>query len=188
MFAAALGVAMLSGPTMANSDSRFPYCVSADSDSDGDGYGWENEMTCLVGAASPDTYTVTIRNLTYQQVLSPAIAVAHSADIALFSAGDAASHEVIAIAESGNAAPLADALAGNSMVSGVAITDGPVPPAHAATVTVEASAGDVISVLTMLVNTNDAFAAVSGVELPAQSGDYYVYGAHTYDAGSRHWR
>lgn len=183
LIVAALGAAMFSGPVVA-SDARFPYCVGDDSDSDGDGYGWENNRTCLVRADTTSHYTVYIRNLTYKQVLSPVIAVAHSADVSLFSAGDAASPEVIAIAESGNAMPLADALAGNAMVSGVAITEGPLPPAHAASLTIEAASGDVISVLTMLVNTNDAFSAIGGVELPADSGDAYVYRASTYDAGS----
>ncbi|MEM7258180.1 MAG: spondin domain-containing protein [Pseudomonadota bacterium] len=162
-------------------DNRFPYCeFGAASDSDGDGYGWENDATCLVRSAQ--TFTVKVRNLTYQQVLSPIIAVAHDKTVALLEAGMPASEGLTAIAEGGDTSVLAAALDGVSAVSGVATSAGPVPPATEVSFELEGS--DYISVASMLVNTNDALMIVDTIALPENSGDYIKYYATSWDAGT----
>lgn len=164
------------------SDNRFPYCASPASDSDGDGYGWENDATCLVQNNS-GSYTVTVRNLTYSQVLSPVLAATHSKDVALLSAGHAASAGLTAVAEGGNTAVLETELQGVSAVSGVATSGGPVPPASEVTFDVDGSAS-YISLVSMLVNTNDALMVVDTAALPENSGDYIKVYARSYDAGT----
>lgn len=163
-------------------DNRFPYCVSADSDSDGDGYGWENEATCLV-KNNAGNYTVTVRNLTYQQVLSPVLAATHSNDVALLTAGMAAGAGLTAVAEGGDTSILETELAGVSAVSGVATSAGPVPPASEVTFTID-GASDYISLVSMLVNTNDAIMVADTVALPEHSGDTIKMYAKSYDAGT----
>ncbi len=163
-------------------DNRFPYCeFGAASDSDGDGYGWENSTTCLVKAGGG--YTVTVRNLTYQQVLSPVIAVTHDKSVALLNAGYPASAGLTAIAEGGDTSVLAGSLEGLDAVSGVSTSDGPVPPASEISFDIDGSDG-YISLTSMLVNTNDAIMLVDTVALPEHSGDYVKYYAHTWDAGT----
>lgn len=166
------------------SDSRFPYCVSADSDSDGDGYGWENEQTCLVATDTTASYTVTVQNLTYRQVLSPVIAVTHDSSIALLSAGDAAGAGITAIAEGGDTSVLEGEISGLAQVNGVATSGGPVPYAQHASFEVSGMPGQVISVVSMLVNTNDALMVVDSIELPSNSGDSVKTYALAYDAGT----
>ena len=164
------------------SDNRFPYCeYGAASDPDGDGYGWENNATCLVRSA--DSFTVTVRNLTYSQVLSPVIAVAHDKSIALLQAGYPASDGLTAIAEGGDTSVLASALEGVSAVSGVATSEGPVPPASEASFVVEGAEG-YISLASMLVNTNDALMIVDTVALPSHSGESIKAYAKSWDAGT----
>ena len=174
---------LLLGMQTATADANdFPYCENgAASDSDGDGYGWENEATCLVNASA--SYTITVRNLSYQQVLSPVIAVTHNKNIALLSAGEPASAGLTAIAEGGDTSVLQAALEGVPDVSGVATSSGPVPPASA--VTFEVSGSDAyVSLTSMLVNTNDALMVVDTAALPADSGDYVKYYARSWDAGT----
>lgn len=164
------------------SDNRFEYCeFGSASDPDGDGYGWENNATCLV--KSDESYTVTVRNLTYQQVLSPVIAVSHNKSVALLNAGHPASAGLTAIAEGGDTSVLAASLEGVDAVSGVSTSDGPVPPASEVSFQINGSDA-YISLASMLVNTNDAVMIVDTAELPASSGDYVKYYAHTWDAGT----
>lgn len=163
-------------------DNRFPYCVSTTSDSDGDGYGWENDATCLVKEQTGN-FTVTVRNLTYSQVLSPVLAATHSKDVALIEAGSTASAGITTVAEGGDTSVLAAELAGIAAVSGVATSSGPVPPASEVTFTIDGSAG-YISVVSMLVNTNDAIMVVDTAALPEHSGDTVKLYAKSYDAGT----
>jgi len=169
-------------PAAAN-DSRFPYCASALSDSDGDGYGWENEKTCLVAPAG-NTYSVTISNLTYQQVLSPIMSVTHDSAIGLIAPGQPAGAGITAIAEGGDVSVLQGELSGVSAVGGTAVSDGPVPPAMSASYEIHGNAGQVISVVSMLVNTNDALLMVDSLKLPSHSGETVKAYALAYDAGT----
>jgi len=164
------------------SDNRFPYCESPHSDSDGDGYGWENDRTCLVGDNGA-SYTVTVRNLTYLQVLSPVLAATHSNDVALFQAGHPASPGLTAVAEGGNPTLLQSELDGLSAVTGTSTSGGPVPPASEVSFTVDGSAG-YISVVSMLVNTNDALMVVNTADLPTEPGETVKLYARSYDAGT----
>ncbi len=174
--------AMLAGVQSVQATDHFPYCVSDDSDSDGDGYGWENEATCLV-QTNTGSYTVTVRNLTYKQVLSPVLAATHSKDVALLAAGHPAGAGLTAVAEGGDTSILEGELAAVSAVAGVGKSSGPVPPATEVTFTIDGSA-EYISLVSMLVNTNDAIMVVDTAELPHHSGDYVKLYASTWDAGT----
>jgi hypothetical protein len=179
-----VGVLVAGMQGVSASDSRFPYCVSAASDSDGDGYGWENEQTCLVADDVANSYTVTVHNLTYQQVFSPIIAVTHDDSVALLHAGEAAGAGVTAIAEGGDTSVLESELEGVSQVNGVATSGGPLPFAQHVSFDVHGAAGQVISVLSMLVNTNDALVVVNSLALPSRSGESVMTYAVAYDAGT----
>ncbi len=178
------GVLLASVQAVSASDNRFPYCVSPDSDSDGDGYGWENEQTCLVSTDSGASYTVSVQNLTYHQVFSPIIAVTHDASISLLQAGEAAGEGITAIAEGGDTSILEAELDGVAQVGGVATSGGPVPFAQHASFEVTGTPGQVIIVVSMLVNTNDELMVVNSIALPSDSGDYVKTYAVAYDAGT----
>ena len=130
-------------------------------------------------------YTVTITNLTLGQVFSPPVLVTHAQDVALFTLGEAASDELALVAEDGvgqDLAALASTLPG---VADAQATSTPIPPGE--TVEFQISGNrrfDVLSVVGMLVNTNDAFFAIDSEPLPKTRRSSVVYRALAYDAGS----
>ena len=131
--------------------------------------------------ASDPVYEVTITNLTYQQVFSPILVASHRRGVRLFKAGEPASDELAAVAEQGDAVPLRDALDADPRVRDVQISGGPLGPGQQVTVYVSARGAREISMATMLVNTNDAFVALNGVEAPRRSARFRM---PAYDAGS----
>lgn len=131
------------------------------------------------------TWNVTITNLTRpgSQPLSPPLFVVHSGRADVWSLGEIATHPVAAIAEDANNAPAEMAFA---QLDGVrdAFTGagGPIPPGASRTYTVETSGhANRLSVLTMLVNTNDGFTGLDSLHLRGR-GD--TRSTMAYDAGS----
>ncbi|KKK53121.1 hypothetical protein LCGC14_3097960 [marine sediment metagenome] len=128
------------------------------------------------------TYNVTIENLTSGQPFTPPVVAAHTSGIDVFEVGQAASPEVLAIAENGNNDPLVALLGGSAAVLDSASGTAPVKPCESATITVAAPAGSLLSVVFMLICTNDGFSGVDSMTLPA-SGSESV-DANAYDAGT----
>ncbi len=148
-----------------------------------------------IGTADADEsrlYRVTITNVTSGQPLSPPVFVTHSRDIQVFAVGRAASAGVRAIAEDGEPGPLGQALRGAPGVRDFAVASLPVrrtggggPPESGTSLTVmlEAGENDVLSVVTMLVCTNDGITGVNSMPLPSGFVPVSVFGA-AYDGGS----
>ncbi len=145
----------------------------------------------VVGAVNAVAYEVTVVNLTRSQIFSPPVVVSHNSDLALFTPGQPASTALAVMAEDGNGAPLLADVADNTSVLDANIAGGPVLPGASATVLISASrANRYISVAGMLVSTNDAFFAASGLEAPRR--DFFKSGgaretthfAQVWDAGS----
>ena len=128
------------------------------------------------------TYNVTIENLTSGQPFTPPVVAAHTSGMDVFNVGQAASAEVQAIAENGNNDPLVALLGGSAAVLDSATGTAPVMPGESATITVEAPSGSLLSVVFMLICTNDGFSGVDSMTLPA-SGSESV-DANAYDAGT----
>ena len=131
------------------------------------------------------TWQVTVTNLTRpgSQPLSPPLVVVHSNRADVWSIGQIASHGVAAIAEDADNSVLESALPGLPGVFSVeTVAGGPIMPGTSRTFTVETQGQhDRLSLLTMLVNTNDAFTGLDSLHLRGQ-GDVLAKGA--YDAGS----
>jgi hypothetical protein len=141
------------------------------------------------GAAPRDggarRWQVTVENLTPpgSQPLSPPLVVVHSARADVWSVGTIASHGVAAIAEDANNAPLEQALPD---VPGVAevftVPGGPIPSGNSRSFEVETRGRfERLSLLTMLVNTNDAF---TGLDSRRVHGNGATVETIAYDAGS----
>ncbi|MCH6555223.1 MAG: spondin domain-containing protein [Chloroflexi bacterium] len=128
------------------------------------------------------TYNVTIENLTSGQPFTPPVVAAHTSGMDVFEVGQAASAEVQAIAENGNNDPLVALLGGSAAVLDSATGTAPVKPGESATITVEAPSGSLLSVVFMLICTNDGFSGVDSMTLAA-SGSESV-DANAYDAGT----
>jgi hypothetical protein len=131
------------------------------------------------------TWEVTVTNLTRpgSQPLSPPLFVVHSNRADIWSVGDVASHPVAAIAEDADNAPAEAAFAQLPGVSDVFTgAGGPIPPGTSRTYTVETSGPfNRLTVLTMLVNTNDGF---TGLDSEHLRGRGETRSTMAYDAGS----
>jgi len=127
---------------------------------------------------------VTITNVTYNQVFSPPLAVNHSRKIALFEAGEPASDGIATMAEGGDVSVILDSLSENRSIFGTGTAKGPVFPGQSTTITLPTNRYGRLSLVSMLVNTNDAFLALDTVYVPHRKGQTVTYFASAYDAGS----
>ncbi len=140
---------------------------------------------------SVKTWRVTIANLTPpgpgapgSQPLSPPLFVIHSHSVQIWRPGQIASHVVAAIAEDANNAPAVSAYTGfpGGVRSAFTGTGGPIPSGSSRTYTVQTRGKlDRLSLVTMLVNTNDAFTGLDSLHLQGQGRTLKTI---AYDAGS----
>jgi Spondin_N len=132
-----------------------------------------------------ETWRVTVTNLTPtgSQPLSPPLFVVHSQKADVWSVGEIASHGVAAIAEDANNTVLESALPSLPGVKSVFTgAGGPIPSGQSSTYLVETSGRfNRLSLLTMLVNTNDAFTGLDSLRLSDRGA---TLATMAYDAGS----
>ncbi|NMH66945.1 hypothetical protein HC757_17445 [Shewanella sp. SHSM-M6] len=134
-------------------------------------------------APVPRLYSVTVTNLTANQPLSPMAVIAHSADMSLFRVTEPASVALEKLAEGGDTTGLVALFGVSHLARGIEA----IPPGMSDTVSLSIPTPLVagLSVATMLVNTNDAFATVNGYDLRSLAlGDEVDLYALAYDAGT----
>ena len=128
-------------------------------------------------------YEVIVTNLTPNQPLSPVTLIAHSDSNPLFTAGTEASEALENLAESGNN----EGFASEPEVSQVVGSEASLAPGAKETLTISFEQNTVqnLSVLTMLVNTNDAFTGISNFELASLDvGEEKIFRTNVYDSGT----
>lgn len=133
------------------------------------------------------TYVITVENLTDGQPFTPPVAVTHRQSTSVFTVGAPASPSVQGVAENGNVPGLVADLAGNGMVDEVVVGDaaGPVLPQTEVSFEVTAGPGHRrLSLISMLICTNDGFTGLDGIKLPNQTGGSTVIEVGAYDAGT----
>ncbi len=148
------------------------------------------------GAASADyrerpeaTYTVTVKNTTEAQYLTPPNWAAHNYGVSVFRRGGKASPGVQAVAENGGVPVLAEELAAKidgkgKGISGVGDAEaGPIPPGGERTFEFTTTA-DRVSIVSMIICTNDGFGGVNARALPGRDGQTRTYRLNGYDAGT----
>lgn len=141
-----------------------------------------------VAAQGGAEYEVRITNITRGQTFTPVAALTHVEGIRLFRLGSPAIGVLEAVAEEGNLAPLVTLAQGvPSVVFDVQTTGAPpagfTPPGQSHTLTVRARPGAQLTLVAMLIPTNDAFVALNGVDLP-RGFEPVTFDALAYDAGS----
>lgn len=146
--------------------------------------------TATTTAAAAAKFEVRVTNLTLAQPLSPVAIILHNQGFNSFQDGEAASVALEMLAEGGsNTDILSEAQAAAQYVTS-ASTSGPVGPssiADAVTLTVpSADLTDLrLSVLTMLVRTNDAFTGTNAVNVSNMAvGSSMTFNAPTWDSGT----
>jgi len=133
------------------------------------------------------TFSVDVINLSNAQPFAPIAGVLHSSNISLFNIGETASLELENVAESGDISGILD-LSGVDVL-GNGSTDGITPPGNTGSFSLNGETEDgngfYLSVLTMPVNTNDAFTGANSISLDSlEVGERFVMNTRVYDAGT----
>ena len=116
-------------------------------------------------------YRVTITNLTKGQIMAPAIVATHiDSATPLYTMGQPASAELAGVAEDAMLDPMVDMLSNDADVLDVQLitgVNGPILPGESASVEID-SLGQYnrVSLVSMLVTTNDSFVGISNVRGP----------------------
>jgi hypothetical protein len=137
----------------------------------------------VVTAEGPPVYQVTITNLTNAISFTPILVASHKKGVSIFELGSSASMDLIEIAEAGDTSSLATTLANNPDVADVQKSEGLLGPGDYVTVDVSSTDGArYISVVSMMLPTNDGFVSVNSVKAPRHGAATYF--SPGYDAGT----
>ncbi|GLR72272.1 spondin domain-containing protein [Agaribacter marinus] len=149
-----------------------------------------------ISAAHAVEVELSITNLTQGNYFTPRLVVAHTDAADLYEVGEEASVPLAWLAEAGviDDSDSADSIGQNfESVLGPADTDndsntwhkfgGLVAPATTLTYTFDTMDKPLLSLATMLIPTNDAFAGLDSIEIPTVPGTYHYY-LNAYDAGT----
>ena len=142
-------------------------------------------LTSVSFSASAVDFSVRITNLTNGITYTPFLVAAHPEGSALFSPGETASPELQAMAEGGDIAGLVTLLEGLEATIVANPAGGLLGPTESTTANLNTDGTDntVLSVVAMLLPTNDAFAGLNAVAIPEEAGTY-VFNLSAYDAGT----
>ena len=126
---------------------------------------------------------VQVTNLTHGIHFTPILVSAHDSSTHLFEAGQAASTELQAMAEGGNTAPLMEASAASAVNTDNLASGFLAPSASTPVTSIETAENTHLSVVAMMLPTNDGFIGLDGWEVPQEAGTYTLY-LNGYDAGT----
>lgn len=149
-----------------------------------------NKAICLAGLMAVGSsnalaadLTITVQNLTQGIYFTPTLAAAHSPDASLFEVGEAAGPELQMMAEGGQIEALVGVLESINGNVGAG-ENGLTAPSMSRTFTLtNDEANTVLSVVAMMLPTNDAFIGLDNWTIPTEPGTYSVY-LNAYDAGT----
>ncbi len=139
--------------------------------------------------AAPTNYSVSVENITGGQYFTPVNFAAHGSDADVFSVGQAPSPGVVAVAELGQVPVLAAELQAaiddqGRGVSGVGDAEaGPIGPGESRYFDFTTDRNR-LTIVSMIICTNDGFAGLDSNRLPQWQGDTYTYFLWGYDAGA----
>lgn len=151
-------------------------------------------MTALLGtifvivlgihSASAAGIEVKITNITHGIYFTPLLVSAHDDATHLFEAGTAASASLQAMAEGGDISGLSTDLVGVGADTVENPAVGLLSPGDNAIAILDTMTGNThLSIVAMLLPTNDGFVGLDGLEIPTTPGTY-IYYLNGYDAGT----
>ena len=141
-------------------------------------------LGCLSGVTQAATWDVSVLNLTHGNHFTPLLLTAHNNSTHLFELGSAASSALEEMAECGNLDPL---LATTEV--GAVDADTIANPANgllapgSSTTTMLTTTKTNLSIVAMVLPTNDAFVGLDSLHVPTAAGTY-TYFLNAYDAGT----
>jgi len=148
-------------------------------------------MKVILGAAAllssvllqAQSIEVKITNLTHGLNYTPLLVAAHNVNAPLFTVATPASSSLQAMAEGGDTSGLIVDLdnVGGTYVSNPA--SGLLAPAATTTATLETGSNEYLSIVAMLLPTNDGFVGLDSWKIPTEAGTYTFF-LNGYDAGT----
>lgn len=142
--------------------------------------------TLISSSAFAADYTIEVQNLTRGTYFTPLLVAAHAESASLFSAGSAASAELQAMAEGGAISGLEAIVISVSGQSVANPAGGLLAPGAITTAMINNDASPAnsrLSIVAMLLPTNDGFVGLNSLALPTETGTY-TYTLNAYDAGT----
>ena len=137
-----------------------------------------------MSAATAADITVDIQNLTQGIYFTPLLVVAHTPDASLFELGEAASPELQAMAEGGSIDGLAAIGASINADAAANPAGGLLGPGQMTSATMSTQdTNSVLSVVAMILPSNDGFVGLDNWSIPEEAGTYTLY-LNAYDAGT----
>ncbi len=131
-----------------------------------------------------DILDIEITNLTHAIHFTPLLISAHNNGISLFKPGEMAGVELQAMAEGGNIAPLSEMVAGFGANNSLNPAEGLLAPASSTSIMMfDTGNNDHLSIVAMLLPTNDGFVGLNDWQIPDTAGSYTLY-LSAYDAGT----
>ncbi|MCZ6830867.1 MAG: spondin domain-containing protein [Gammaproteobacteria bacterium] len=143
-------------------------------------------LLAAAGTSQAAQLDIQITNLTRGSYFTPFLVAAHPGDVNLFSSGSPASASLQAMAEGGDISALvADISAVNASVveNPAAGLLAPGASAFASINTDGAPDNTHLSVVAMILPSNDGFAGLNAREIPTEPGTY-IWNVNAYDAGT----
>lgn len=127
---------------------------------------------------------VKVTNLTQGMYFTPLLVTAHPDTADLFSVGDSASAEIQAMAEGGDVSGLVTIADSVGAVSSENPAEGLLAPGTSTMISDMATGvNDRLSIVAMLLPTNDGFLGLDSWKIPETAGTYTLY-LNAYDAGT----
>jgi hypothetical protein len=147
----------------------------------------DSTSTSATTASTSASYEIIMTNLTSAQPISPVAVILHTSGYSMGNVGTSASIALEKLAEGGdNSMLLSEANANASVLTSMGGA-GILMPAASETITASVNnhTGLQISLAGMLVNTNDGFAAISGLDISTlAAGDSQTVFLPVFDAGT----
>lgn len=142
-------------------------------------------VVMVSGQASAVDFTLTVTNTTHGTYFTPLLVTAHAGTIDFFEVGASATAELQAMAEGGDISGLLSLAGGEDADTVANPAAGLLAPGQTVTVSLntESTGNAYLSIMGMLLPTNDGFVGLDALYIPEESGTYTYYLAG-YDAGT----
>lgn len=136
--------------------------------------------------ASAEEYTITVKNITHGIYFTPLLITAHDGATHLFQVGEAATPELRAMAEGGDIEGLSLLVGGPDEDTLENPAGGLLEPGwvvESIVLNTNQTGNEYLSLVAMLLPTNDGFVGLDALHLPYEPGRY-MYFLNGYDAGT----
>lgn len=140
-------------------------------------------LSALTLPAMAADISITVTNLTRGIAFTPLLIAAHDSGTSLFMVGEAASANLQKMAEGGDISGLSADVTGAGGVVVENPASGLLMAGQSAMADLDTGSADQLSLVAMMLPTNDGFVGLSGLTIPATAGTYY-YDLKAYDAGT----